>query len=99
VSAGPASTEIAPQRSVRYTIAPSCCSAVNVVYAGYPKKIVAAHADQRVARRNLWYYADVVVALSTVMAMPRKAAAATAVVLAVGTAAIYYGIASFYEAL
>ncbi|MDB5042812.1 MAG: hypothetical protein JWN27_3538 [Candidatus Eremiobacteraeota bacterium] len=48
---------------------------------------------------NLWYYADVVVALSMVMAMPRKVAVATAVVLAVGTAAMYYGIASFYEAL
>ncbi len=48
---------------------------------------------------NLWYYLDVVVALSMVMAMPRKVAVATAVVLAVGTAAMYYGIASFYEAL
>ena len=39
VITGPASTEIAPQRSVQYTIAPSCCSVVRVVCAGCPKRL------------------------------------------------------------
>jgi hypothetical protein len=39
VIAGLASTEMAPQRSVRYTVAPNCCSVVKVVCAGCPKRL------------------------------------------------------------